>query len=291
MPEAPRPADRGPSAPPSDVAGAPLRGRTIGVTADRRWEEQQRLFGARGAAVVHGPTMVTVDLTTDARLRSATDALLSAPPDYLVATTGLGMRMWLEAAEGWGAREALTTALRSARIVARGAKAASALRGAGFDVWWRAPDERMDQVVDRLAGEDLRGARVAVQLFEPADHPSTTALAELAGTLVEVPVYRWVLPDDLGPAEELVEQAVTGRLDAVTFTSQPAVRHLFRIAESAGRGDALRAAFADGLLAACVGPVCAEAAREEGITAPVWPEPNRLTMLVRQVSDLLGGTR
>jgi uroporphyrinogen-III synthase len=113
----------------------------------------------------------------------------------------------------------------------------------------------------------------------------------MAGTLVEVPVYRWVLPDDLGPAERLVEQAVTGRLDAVTFTSQPAVRHLFRIAESTGRGDALRTAFADGVLAACVGPVCAEAAREEGIAAPVWPEPNRLTMLVRQVTEILCGAR
>ena len=78
-------------------AERPLQGRTIGVTADRRWEEQQRLFTARGADVVHGPTMVTVDLTADVALRAATDALVAAPPDYLVATTGLGMRMWLEA--------------------------------------------------------------------------------------------------------------------------------------------------------------------------------------------------
>ena len=267
----------------------PLRGRAIGVTADRRWQEQERLFGARGAEVVHGPTMVTVDLTTDAALRSATDALLRAPPDYLVATTGLGMRMWFEAAEGWGVAEDLRAVLGRARVVARGAKAASTLRAAGMEVWWKAPEERMDQVVDHLARQDLGAARIAVQLFEPADHPSTTALAARAGSLVEVPVYRWLLPDDPGPALRLVERAVAGRLDAVTFTSQPAVRHLFRIAESAGLDEDLRAAFAEGLLAACVGPVCAEAAREEGIAEPVWPEPNRLTMLVRQVTELLGG--
>jgi uroporphyrinogen-III synthase len=270
------------------VADQPLSGRTIGVTADRRWQEQQRLFRARGAEVVHGPTMVTVDLTADAALRAATTSLLEAPPDYLVATTGLGMRMWLEAAASWGVGDDLTASLGRARIVARGAKAASAVRGAGFDVWWRAPEERMDQVVARLAEEDLQGARVAVQLFEPADHPSTAALTVQAGTLVEVPVYRWLLPDDPQPAQRLVELAVTGGLDAVTFTSQPAVRHLFRIAESVARADALREAFADGLVAACVGPVCAEAAREEGIRHPVWPEPNRLTMLVRQVTELLG---
>ena len=268
----------------------PLAGRVVGVTADRRWEEQAKLFGARGAEVVHGPTMVTVDLTSDTALREATDALVARPPDYLVATTGLGMRMWLEAAGTWGVGDELAASLASARVVARGAKAASTLRGAGFDVWWKAPEERMDQVVDHLAAEDLSRSRVAVQLFEPAAHPSTAALAARAGELVEVPVYRWLLPDDRAPAERLVELAVDGGLDAVTFTSQPAVRHLFRIAEDVGRGTDLREAFAGGLLAACVGPVCAEAAREEGIAEPVWPEPNRLTMLVRQVTDLLGPT-
>lgn len=267
----------------------PLAGRAIGVTADRRWEQQAKLFGARGAEVVHGPTMVTVDLTTDVALRHATDALVAAPPDYLIATTGLGMRMWLEAAAGWGLGEELAEALRSARIVARGAKAASILRGAGFDVWWKAPEERMDQVVTRLDEEDLGAARVAVQLFEPADHPSTTALAARAAELVAVPVYRWLLPEDRSPAIALIERALDEGLDAVTFTSQPAVRHLFRIAEGVGRADDLRAAFAGGLIAACVGPVCAEAAYEEGIADPVWPEPNRLTMLVRQVTGLLAG--
>lgn len=270
------------------AAGRPLAGRTIGLTADRRWEEQARLFRARGADVVHGATMATVDLTADQALRSATESLVAEPPDYLVATTGLGMRMWLDAAAGWGLREPLEASLHQARILARGSKATSALRGAGFTVWWRAPEERMDQVVDRLAGEPLAGARVAVQLFEP-DHPATGALSGRAAELVEVPVYRWLLPDDPGPAQHLVARAVAGTLDAVTFTSQPAVRNLFRIAEGAGQGGALRDAFANGLLAACVGPVCAEAARAEGIAAPVWPEPNRLTMLVRQVTDLLGG--
>ncbi len=268
---------------------SPLAGRTVGVTADRRWEEQAKLFGARGGAVVHGPTMITVDLTTDVALRTATEVVVASPPDYLIATTGMGMRMWLEAAASWGAGEELAVALRQSRIVARGAKAASALRGAGFDVWWRAPEERMDQVVARLAEEDLTGARVALQLFEPADHPSTTAIAALAGEVVEVPVYRWLLPEDRGPAESLVAQAVAGALDAVTFTSQPAVRHLFRIAEGVGSGDRLRQAFAEGLIAACVGPVCADAALEEGIEHPVWPEPNRLTMMVRQVTELLSG--
>lgn len=258
---------------------------TVGITADRRWEEQARLFGDRGFEVVHAPTMRTVDLSTSEALRAATAALAEDPPDYLVVTTGMGLRRWLEAAAGWGLDTALLAGLAAGtRVVARGAKAHSAARGANLDVWWRAPQETMQEIVDHLAGvADAASSRVALQLFEPGGHPSTGALRAIAGELVEVPVYQWALPDDLGPAERLVGAAVAGDVAAVTFTAQPAVHNLFRIAAGLGRRDELRAALNGPVLAACVGPVCASAAVDEGVTAPVWPEPPRLSPMVRMV--------
>jgi uroporphyrinogen-III synthase len=254
----------------------------VGITADRRWEEQARMFAHRGVEVLHGPTLRTIDLTQSEPLREATVALADRPPDYLVVSTGMGMRRWLEAAERWGERGALLEGLARSRVVARGAKANSAARGAGLDVWWRAPQETMAEIVEHLAGHDVSGARVAVQLFEPEGHPSTAALRSLAGELVEVPVYQWALPEDVGPAEALIDAALSGDLDAVTFTAQPAVHNLFRLA--AGRAAALRAAFNGGVVASCVGPVCASAATEEGVGAPIWPDPPRLAAMVRQLT-------
>ena len=40
----------------------PLAGYTIGVTADRRAEEQAQLLERRGARVLHGPTIRTLPL-------------------------------------------------------------------------------------------------------------------------------------------------------------------------------------------------------------------------------------
>jgi len=260
----------------------------IGVTADRRWEEQARMFQARRAEVLHGPTMRTIDLSADESLRATTAELARRPPDYLVVTTGMGMRKWLEAAAGWGLDGPLLAALSDARVVARGAKATSAARGAGLEVWWRAPEETMSEIVDHLALEGVGGARIALQIFDPEGHPSTGALRAMARELVEIPVYHWALPDDLRPAQRLVEAAVSGRLSAVTFTAQPAVHHLFRIAAATGDADDLRAAFNGGLIASCVGPVCASAALEEGISSPIWPDPPRLGAMVKQVMTRLG---
>ena len=260
---------------------------TVGITADRRWEEQARMFTERGFDVLHAPTMRTVDLSESESLRAATRALAEQPPDYLVVTTGMGMKRWLEAAARWDLDAPLLAGLAGARVVARGAKATSAARGAGLDVWWRAPEETMQEIVDHLTGEDMAGARVAVQLFEPEGHPSTEALRAMSGDLVEVPVYQWALPDDLGPARDLVQSTVAGDVSAITFTAQPAVHNLFRIADGVGLRDDLRAGLNGPVVAGCVGPVCASAAIEEGVVEPLWPDPPRLPAMVRQVTGHL----
>lgn len=265
----------------------------VGITADRRWEEQADLFRRRGIEVLHGPTMRTLDLAGDSALRTATSALVEAPPSLLVATTGMGMKAWFSAAEGWGLRSALLDALGSPEmtVVARGAKSSSALRQAGLEVAWRAPGESMAEVVEWVGSADASvRARVALQLFEPDEHPSTVALRSLVGpgSLVEVPVYKWLPPLDPAPAERLLRAAVAGEVAAVTFTSQPAVHFLFSLADSLGLRPALLEAFSSSVLPVCIGPVCAEAGVEEGVTGMVWPEPFRLPPMVRLVAERLG---
>ena len=268
---------------------SPLAGRCVGITADRRWRNQADLLENLGANVIHGPTMRTVDLSRDEALRQATQALIDRPPDFLVGTTGMGMTMWFEAAGEWNLGDPLRESLRHSRVVARGAKARSALRRLGFEVAWQAPSENMEEIVEFLTEQGIESARVALQLFDPGGHPSTAALSARCRELVEVPVYRWLLPEDAGPAARLIEAMCAGEVDAVTFTSQPAVHHMFHIAESLGRGDELRAACNGPVLPVCVGPVCAEAAREEGISEPVWPDPPRLGAMIQLVTLQLAG--
>ena len=265
----------------------PLEGYTVGVTADRRWEDQAELLRRRGARVVHGPSMATQYLASDEALRRATTAVASAPPDYLVATTGIGMRAWLEAAQAWGMGEALLAALGASRIVTRGPKSTAAVQAAGLPVWQSSPNERLDQLLPLVLAEPLLGRRVAVQEAGAEAAGITLALEEAGADVVSVPVYRWRLPDDRAPALRLVDAACERRLDAVTFTSAPAVQNLFLIAAEHGRRDELRKAFNTSVLATCVGGVCAGAARDEGVQDPVEPVAGRLGLMIRALGDRL----
>lgn len=264
---------------------SPLEGWTIGVTADRRADEQAELLRRRGATVLHGPTMATAYLGDDEMLRAATAAVVADPPAYLVATTGIGVRAWFEAAQAWGMSQALVAALTATRVVARGPKAAAAVQAVGLTVWGRSPNERMDELLALALAEDLSGRRVVVQEYGMRSPELRAALAGGGAEVVEVPVYRWRLPDDPGPARRLVEAVCTGRAHAVTFTSAPAVHNLFSIAADHGRADELRLAFNDGVVAACIGAVCAGGARLEGVADPLEPPVGRLGLLVRAVSE------
>jgi len=76
-----------------------LTGFTIGITADRRWEEQAGHFERRGATVQHGASIRTLPLGCDQRLRTATEQVIAQPPAALIANTGVGIRSWFSAAE------------------------------------------------------------------------------------------------------------------------------------------------------------------------------------------------
>ena len=270
------------------MGNGPLEGLTIGITAERRATEQADLFHRRGAATLHGPTLrIESSSSDDDALRAVTEEVIRQPPDYLLASTGFGMRTWLKAAEGWGARGALLAALGRAKVANRGAKAASANTAAGLAEWYRAPDERFEELVERVLEEPLDGCRMVLQLHG-CPLPETVARLEAAGaSVVEVDAYSARLPADTGPAEALIDAACDHRLAAVTFTTAPAVHNLFAIATRVGRADELRRALNGPVVAGCVGPVCAEGAAEEGVTSPVVPDRARLVPLVEAVANHL----
>ena len=266
---------------------APLAGLTIGITAERRAEEQAGLFRARGAETLHGPTLRIYSRADDEGLRVATEAVVARPPDYVLASTGFGMRTWFTAADEWGLRPALLEALSHARMANRGQKAASANAAAGLREWWRAPDERFDEVVDRLLAEPLNGTHLVVQLHGTAA-PKAVARFEEAGALVTpIDAYGASLPLDPSGANALIDSVCDGGAAAVTFTTAPAVHNLFVLADRLGRADDLRAAFNGPVVAACVGPVCAEGARDEGVVAPLVPARARLVPLVQTLTERL----
>ncbi|MFJ6634212.1 uroporphyrinogen-III synthase [Streptomyces sp. NPDC091376] len=261
-------------------AVAPLSGFTVGVTAARRADELGALLRRRGATVLHAPALRIVPLADDGELLAATKELIDHAPDVVVATTAIGFRGWVEAADGWGCGEELLACLRGVELLARGPKVKGAIRAAGLTEEWSPTSESMAEVLDRLLGEGVAGRRVALQLHGEPLPGFVEALRAGGAEVVVVPVYRWMAPEDLGPLDRLLDATVARSLDAVTFTSAPAAASLFSRAETRGLLPELLDALGHDVLPACVGPVTAVPLQSRGLDT-VQPERFRLGPLVQ----------
>ncbi len=186
----------------SDVG--PLRGYTIGITAARRREELGMALERRGAKIVYAPAIRIIPLADDTDMLASTHRCLAAPPDIVVVTTGIGFRGWMEATDAWGLAAPLFERLDAAMVVTRGPKARGAVRAAGLTEAWSPDSESSSEVLDYLLRMDLSGRRIAVQLHGEPVPDLVQALCAAGAELIEVPVYRWVPPEDVTPLRRLV---------------------------------------------------------------------------------------
>ncbi|MFB6844614.1 uroporphyrinogen-III synthase [Streptomyces sp. NPDC056373] len=266
----------------------PLAGFTVGVTAARRADELGVLLQRRGAAVLHAPALRIVPLADDSELLAATKDIIERAPDIAVATTAIGFRGWVEAADGWGLGEELLSRLGGVRIMARGPKVKGAVRAAGLTEEWSPSSESMAEVLDRLLEEGVEGLRIAIQLHGEPLPGFVEALREGGAEVVGVPVYRWMPPEDITPVDRLLDATVARALDAVTFTSAPAAASLLSRAKDRGLLDEVLAALSHDVLPACVGPVTALPLQSSGIDT-IQPERFRLGPLVQLLCQELPG--
>ncbi|HEY8672819.1 uroporphyrinogen-III synthase [Lacisediminihabitans sp.] len=263
-----------------------LEGFRIGVTSDRRSEDLIAAFERRGAEVLHAPAIRISATADDSKLTRDTQAIIEARPDILLATTSYGIRRWFEAADAAGLGHELIETLAHSRILVRGPKARGAVRAAGLDDAGMSDKETTQSLVDFVLREGAEGKTVAVQLHGFTDQPQLERLRAAGVTVLTVAPYRWLLPDDSSRVLKLVDAICTGSVDAVTFTSAPAVEALFSAADGIGRLQQLQDALSSTVVAAAVGPVTAAPLIAGGII-PIVPERYRMGALIRLVCEYL----
>ncbi len=260
-----------------------LQGIRVGITAARKGRELAAAFERTGALVAWGPTLATVPPEQDPLLAGETAEILAADPSWVVVSTASGLSAWLNAAAQLGRRGDVESILREKKVVGRGAKSLGGLRALRVEPVFVSRQETMDDVcswlAERVTGDDV----LAVQVHGGEVVGTLSGLRRRVAQVLLVAPYRWVLPDDRGPAEDLVRQIVDGSIDVLACTSAPCVRNLFLVASGIGAQDGLTRSLSGRVCVAAVGPVTARAFEELGVGVNVMPDRPRTGDLVRAV--------
>ena len=255
----------------------------------RRSTEMAALVSNYGGQPLSAPALREVPLDTNTEAFAFIDALLRHEFDLVILLTGVGTRALLAVVDRRGIRPAFLSALDSTKIAARGPKPVAVLRELGMTPWVVAPEpntwRELLAALDAKAGElTLRGARVAVQEYGTSNAQLLEGLRERGAAVVSVPVYRYALPDDLGPLQAAA-RAVAGRdLDVVLFTTATQVVHLLDVARQMNVEPAVRQGLA-AMAVASIGPTTSEELREQGIAIDIEASHPKMGFLVRDAAE------
>jgi uroporphyrinogen-III synthase len=249
---------------------SPLAGRTIAVSETRELEVFAALLERRGATVLRCPLVAILDAPDPLPVLAFARAFAHDSCDDLILTTGEGLRRLLACIERHepSLRQPFLESLARVRKITRGPKPARALRELGLKSDLAAAQPTTTGIMASLAGENLGGRRVGVQLYGTEPNRPLIEFLERAGAQVHtVAPYVYADAADDEAVHRLLERLAAGAVDAIAFTSSPQVERLFAVAPA---GE-VSAALARTLVAA-VGPVVAAALERHGIEAHLMPE-------------------
>jgi len=253
-----------------------MRGKRIAILESRLGKELAELVAKRGGIPVHAPALSELPDLDPKAIASLVDSLKRDPARLFVFQTGVGTRALFAATDSLSLTESLLKQLETAIVAVRGPKPTGALRARKVRIDRSAADPfTTREVLDALKDLDLKGAKAVIQRHGSANLELDRALEARGASVTEIPVYRWSLPADTRPLENLVVEISNGKIDALAVTNAEQVRNLLLVGNKANLKDALNR-----LVVASIGPVASAALREAGVRIGVEASPPKLGPLL-----------
>jgi uroporphyrinogen-III synthase len=244
--------------------------KVISFESRRAAEIAELIRRYRGEPFV-APSMREIPLEENRTALELVPELEAGKFDILILLTGVGTRTLNQILLTQFSQEKIIAALRRVKLVARGPKPVFALKELGLDPAITVPEPNTwREILSTLdAAVNLDGKRILIQ--------------EYGATVSTIAIYRWDLPDDLGPLRLAIEKITRGDADIVLFTNGVQVDHLFRIAAEMQTVEKLRVALQRTVIGS-VGPICTQVLEQFDIDPDIEPAHPKMGSLMAELA-------
>jgi len=255
---------------------------------NRKSKEIATLIANQHGIPLIAPAMREIPLEENSAAFAFAEQLFSGRIDAVIFMTGVGARTLLDALETRYPREKTVNALAEVVVVARGPKPIGVLREFKIPVGVIVPEPNTWREVlatlDRHPGGfAIEGKRIAVQEYGVVNELFLAELRTRRAEVVRVPVYRWGLPDDVGPIRHALHAIVNGDAHIILFTNAIQVESMLQIAAADGMERDLRDALPRCVVCS-IGPTCSEMLTARHIRVDVEPGHPKMGMLVHEAA-------
>ncbi|MGH6643462.1 MAG: uroporphyrinogen-III synthase [Bradyrhizobium sp.] len=267
-----------------------LNGYRILILETREEAQFSRLLAEQGADVLQCPMFTIHDVSDSAPIEAWIRRFVDAPFDDLVLMTGEGLRRLMKVVHRIGLEQEFVAALGKARKFARGPKPGRALREIGLEPQATTEKPTSEGVAEMLSRIDLRGHRLALQLYPDKDHSVLIGAIKAQGAEVDTVLpYVYDAQAADGNIVTAIDEMAAGRIDAIALTNLGQVRRLIEVARARGCEDRLRAGFERTPIAS-VGPAVSNELSSHGLRTDIYPADDAFFMrpLISAMATVLG---
>jgi uroporphyrinogen-III synthase len=276
-----------------------FNGLRVLTLESRRATEVATLIQTYGGVPVVAPALREIPPESNTAALDFAAGLLLGEFDIVLFLTGAGARALVTIVERVFPGDEFLGALARTRVVARGPKPSAVLRYLKVPTWVIAPApstwrEMLAAMEARAHEQPIRGSRVAIQEYGIPNEELIEALLARGASVTRVPVYRWALPEDVGPLRLAVDAIARGTIDVLILTSGIQLEHLWQVAVMMQREADLRRGL-ETIAIASIGPTTTEEVLRRGLQPDLEASHPKLGFLVRESAEraaaLLDGRR
>ncbi len=264
-----------------------FNGLKVTAFESRRASEIEKLILYHGGTPRIAPSMREVPLSESKEaLRFAKD-LLEGKFDMVILMTGVGTRALVKAVSARYDVKEFIRALKKTTIVARGPKPVAALREHKLkpNITVPEPNTWRDILTTLESQSDIAGKKIAVQEYGISNKEFINALRRKGAKVTKVPVYKWALPENIGPLKDAIKSIGNAEEDIALFTSSQQIYHLFEIASKNGAKKKLMEGFKT-IVIASIGPTTTETLQRFGLSADYEPDSPKMGSLIREIARI-----
>ena len=263
-----------------------FQGLTVASFESRMATEMSRLIERYGGQPLVAPVLREISLENNSVVHEFGARLMAGRVDLLILMTGIGTTTLFDLLKMRYSWETIAAALKDTAIIARGPKPVVALKKLGLQATLTVPEPNTWHDIIRTLDEHppVKGLRVVVQEYGVSNPDLLQALEQRGAEVFQVPIYKWALPENLGPMRHALDEIIAGRVHVILITNAAQVDHVMKVLEQDGKVDLFRVAL-EKLVVASIGPTASERLHHHSWPVDFEPSHPKMGILVKEVSE------
>ncbi len=257
----------------------------------RMANQMATLISRYGGVPLVAPSMQEIPLENNPEALDFAECLMAGSVDMLILLTGVGTRTLVNVWNTRFSKEAIQQALSKTTLVARGPKPIAALKELGLKPHLIVPEPNTWQdilhTLDSSKPEGLTGLRIAIQEYGTPNKDLIKELTKRGAQVINVPTYRWALPDDIRPLKQALRTILDGQAAVAFFTSAAQVDHIVKMLNATNELEAFRQALRK-IMVASIGPMTSQRLAQHHFPVDFEPSHSKMGLLVKEASEQIG---